>query len=512
MTDRLDFEARLQSRLVAHTADVVRPFDAAAISASAAAAGAPRRTWGFRAPWRSSGIGLTPLVAALLLLGLLIALLGALLLSGSRPKFPAVVAPTASATPSPVATPGPVAVAVTPGPSVPPPSFPATSSKPVPGQGVMTRVADMIESRIEPVIVTLTDGRVLIASGGASAEVLDPSTGRFVTVPEPGSVTGDGAGVLLRDGRVLVVLYSGNNLASSIHVFDPRTATWTRIAAKGYVGTELDGGSGSIRRYPTLTLLHDGRVLLSGGEVNSPGGGTGTVVDTAEIFDPVTETIAPTGSLGKPRTGHSATTLPDGRVLVAGGQGLCDTVRDAFRGCSLPALQDAEIYDPATGTFTPTGGMSAVQGRTAGLLLPDGRVLVLPMSTPHPNWASNGGDDSGVVETYDPSSGTFTEAATTPHRARTATLLQDGRIFLTAQWDLPTPADGRPVPFKTWSGVLDPTTGLTKDAPAPPAGWQQPALLTDGRILLVGGVVNAVTPDGAGDSQAVAWAELYKWR
>lgn len=505
MTDRIDFGARLQARLVAHTADVVRPFDAAAISASAAASGAPGRTWPWRAQWRSSGIGLSPVVAALLLLGLLIALVGTLLLTGSSPKLPAVVAPTTSASPAPV----PVAVPAGPGAS--PAEFPVTSSKPAPGQGVMTRIADMTESRIEPAMVTLTDGRVLIVGGGASAEVFDPPTGRFVTVAAPDSMSGDGSGVLLRDGRVLVVLYSGNNLASSIGLFDPHTMTWTRVAAKGYVGTELDG-SGPIRRYPTLTLLHDGRVLLSGGEVNSHGGGTGTVVDTAELFDPVTETISPTGSMVRPRTGHSATTLPDGRVLVAGGLGPCDTVRSALRSCELPDLRDAEIYDLATGTFTPTGGMSAVQGTTKSLLLPDGRVLVLPMSTPHPTWASNGGDGSGVVETYDPSSGTFTANATTPHQGRTATLLQDGRVFLTAQWDLPTPADGRPVPFTTWSGIFDPTTGLTEDAPAPPAGWQQPAPVADGRILLVGGGVQGMTTDGAVDNQAVPWAELYEWR
>ncbi len=238
----------------------------------------------------------------------------------------------------------------------------------------MTRVADMTEGRIEPVMVTLTDGRVLIVGGlsidgvpDAPAEIFDPSTGRFVTVTTPDSVIGDGSGsgVLLRDGRVLVVLYSGNHLASSIHVFDPQAMTWTRVTAKGFEGNELDG-SGPIRRYPTLTLLRDGRVLLSGGEVNSPGGGTGTVVDTAEIFDPVTGTLSPTGSMTKPRTGHSTTLLPDGRVLVAGGRGLCDTIRDSLRFCDLPDLQDAEIYDPATGTSMPTGPMSGVARRDRG--------------------------------------------------------------------------------------------------------------------------------------------------
>jgi hypothetical protein len=131
------------------------------------------------------------------------------------------------------------------------------------------------------------------------------------------------------------------------------------------------------------------------------------------------------------------------------------------------------------------------------------------MSSVPPNGEALGADGPSHAEAYDPRSGTFTVATSSPHRVRTATLLQDGHVFLTAQWDPPTPADGRPVPFKTWSGVLDPTTGSTMDAPAPPAGWQRPTLLADGRILLAGGVVNGVTQDGG--TQSVPWAELYKW-
>jgi len=502
MTDRTPFEARLEDRLLAHAAHADRSFDAAAIAASVAV-NARQRTWGWQAPWQSSGRGFTPLVAALLLLGLLIALMGVLLLPGSPPKLPAIVEPTASASPAPVG------VAVPVGPIAPPPEFPSTSSEPVPGHGVMTRAADMTEGRIEPVMVTLTDGRVLIVGGmsDASAEIFDPSTGKF-TATKPGSTTGDGSGVLLKDGRVLVVLYDSNYLAASICVFDPQSMTWSRVAAKGFEGTELDG-SGQIRRYPTLTLLRDGRVLLSGGEVNSPGGGAGTVVDTAEIFDPDTETLSQAGSMVRPRVGHSATTLLDGRVLIAGGRGPC-LARNSLRGCdSQPDLQDAEIFDPATGTFTPTGEMSGIQGPTEGLLLPDGRVLVLSMSVlPPPHGDTVGTDGPGLVETYDPASGTFTVAAPTPHRARTATLLPDGRVFLTAQWDLPANPDGS-VPFTTWSGVYNPTTGVTQDAPAPPAGWQQPALLADGRVLLAGGVLNGTTPDGG--IQVPPWMELYEW-
>ena len=437
--------------------------------------------------WGSGRIGLTPLIASLLLLALLIALAGAFLLAGSDRRLPAVVAPTASPTPAPVAA------TTSEGPGDAPPVFPSPSLGPAPGQAVQTRVADTHYGQYEPLMVTLADGRVLVVSSGSNTpgEVFDPSTGQF-TVTDPGRPLGEGGGVLLRDGRVLLVLT--DDVTSTVFLFDPTSMSWAPVDAPGYQGGCLFPCPPEPRLHPTLTLLHDGRVLLSGGqeptyELN------GAVLDSAALFDPVTETISPTGSLLHPRSGHSATTMSDGRVLVAGGQGPCATLKHSLSGCGSPDLRDAEIYDPATGAFTPTGGMSSIQGANEGLSQPDGRVLVLPIYTD----GSGGADGLGPVEIYDPSSGTFALAATTPYRVRTATLLPDGRVFLTAQWYGPGTADKSvPVPLMTWAGVFDPTTGLTQVAPAPPTGSQRAAALPDGRILLVGG-------------DAGKWAELYSW-
>ncbi len=141
------------------------------------------------------------------------------------------------------------------------------------------------------------------------------------------------------------------------------------------------------------------------------------------------------------------------------------------------------------------------------MLLPDGRVLVLSISLAS---RSDGTDGPGLAEIYDPASGTFAAAASTPHGARTATLLPDGRVFLTAPWEELPATNDQTGPFTIWSGIYDPATGLTQDGPAPPAGRQQPALLADGRILLVGGEVNRRPLDGPPDS--APWAELYEWR
>jgi hypothetical protein len=426
---------------------------------------------------RPAGADVRAVVWALLLLGALVALLlGALLLPGGSPSLPAVV-PHQSATPATTAEPssGPVAEASV-GPSATPPVFPSPPES-APGQAVQTKVADLHVARGAPVVVALDDGRVLVVGGlsDAPGEIVDPSA-RQSTVTEPGAVTGDGSGVLLRDGRVLLVLTDSNHYVSTVFLFDPKTMSWTPVDAPDYQGDELlaKPGTSKVRHYPTLTLLRDGRVLLSGGRLNVVNSGTQTVVDSAALFDPVTETISPTGSMVHPRADHSATTMPDGRVLIAGGHGSCVAEDKPLTGCETPELQSAEIYDPATGTFTATGGMASARGATKGMLLPDGRVLVLPV------YIDSVDDGPGLVEIYDPSRRTFASAGTTPHHVLNAALLPDGRAFVNTD---------------TWAGVFDPATRLTQDAPAPPVEGQRPAVLSDGRLMLVGG----------------PWAELYTW-
>jgi hypothetical protein len=88
----------------------------------------------------------------------------------------------------------------------------------------------------------------------------------------------------------------------------------------------------------TATLLPDGRVLIAGGD------NPATVLDTAEIYDPATGLFTPTGGMTTPRSGHSATLLADSKVLLAGGN-----------GPGHAPVAAAELYDPSTATFTATG-------------------------------------------------------------------------------------------------------------------------------------------------------------
>ena len=222
----------------------------------------------------------------------------------------------------------------------------------------------------------------------------------------------------------------------------------------------------------TATLLPDGRVLIAGGDN----------AGTAELYDPTTGTFSPTGSMTTPRYNHTATLLSNGLVLVAGG---CQP--DASGGCK--ALASAELYNPRTGRFSPTGAMAVLRAQQTATLLSDGRILI-----------AGGADNSGALasaELYDAKTGMFrpTGSMTTARFSGTATLLSDGRVLLLGG------ADGT-VWFSS-AELYNPKAGMFT-----PAGSMTTArashtatLLADGRALIVGGFA---MPSGY-----IATAELY---
>jgi len=118
------------------------------------------------------------------------------------------------------------------------------------------------------------------------------------------------------------------------------------------------------RQGHTATLLPDGRVLVAGGCA-------GMACSTAEVYNPLTAMWRPASGMRVPRVGHSATLLGDGRVLVAGGNYGCDP---EFGVCfTTPA---AEIYNPQTGQWTRTGAMIVPRELHTATRLADGRVMV----------------------------------------------------------------------------------------------------------------------------------------
>src|SRR5665811_1503910 len=158
------------------------------------------------------------------------------------------------------------------------------------------------------------------------------------------------------------------------------------------------GGMIEDRFLHTATLLPDGKVLVAGGTDSNNVLGSNSALASAELYDPSNGSWTATGNMPTPRQSHTATLLPDGKVLVAGGLG--------SNSASLkPPLASAELYDPGNGSWTATGNMVTPRQDFTATLLPDGKVLVAGGLHSGVQAAAAELADAGL---YDPGSGAWT--------------------------------------------------------------------------------------------------------
>jgi hypothetical protein len=364
--------------------------------------------------------------------------------------------------------------------------------------------------------------------GPSQSPALSPTPSPTSTVVQPRPATWTATGnmttprsaataVLLESGKVLVFGGVGINnscCATSAELYDPVSGLWSATGSMTH-------------EHQTTTLLRDGRVLVTG-----TGGDTGTD-GSAELYNPGSGTWAATGNMTTPRIYHSATLLPDGRVLVAGGQWgvkdrtlnsaeLYDPSTGAWKATgrmlvpgggaatllrngkvlvaggydpAIGALSAAELYDPASGTWATTGSMVTTIGTYGATLLPDGRVLVV-----------GDGRDGPSLEIYDPQSGSWSPppAGTWTHDGNDDLIvLLDGRLLL-----LGVPGSPATETYDFRSGSWVETAGMGR----PTAGYTA-TLLPDGVVLVAGGGWGGVASDPAGPAASgptiVASAELY---
>jgi N-acetylneuraminic acid mutarotase len=298
-----------------------------------------------------------------------------------------------------------------------------------------------------------------------------PSTGSLAA-PAPNTWTVAGsmstarvafAAVLLTTGKVLVV----GGGTTSAELFDPSTGTF------GPTGPLNVARSG-----PTATLLTNGKVLVAGGCCASNGLG----LSSAELYDPASGAFSPTGQLDMPRFGHTATLLPGGRVLVAGGA--CEVA--CYTQSFFNTLRTAELYDPSSGTWSHTGLMTTYRELHTATLLPNGNVLVAGGFTGCDDQFCS---DTSAVDLYDPASGTFaaTGAMHVPRELHTATLLPGGNVLVAAGRNALTYGHG--AGQYASAELYNPSTGVwtgTNPLPEPRVG-QTATLLNDGQVLLAGG-------------------------
>jgi hypothetical protein len=263
-----------------------------------------------------------------------------------------------------------------------------------------------------------------------------------------------------------------------------------RLSAQPAGTFTATGDMNSRRLFHTATLLTDGRVLIAGGYmIDASNLNFFTTLSSAEIYDPNTGTFTPTGNMTTPRGEHTATLLPDGRVLIAGG-GIAN-------GGALadPTLASAELYDPGTGAFTATANMNAARWSATATLLDNGKVLIAGGGV----GSGGGAEFPASAELYDPSQGIFiTTGNMAAPFADTATLLPSGKVLITRG-----NPDGPP-PFLSSADLYDPLTGTFAFAGYLNVNHTGPTanLVMNGKVLIAGGDYG----DGDGGSPFV---ELY---
>ena len=342
---------------------------------------------------------------------------------------------------------------------------------------------DMGTERAGHTATLLQNGKVLIAGGYnntevlATAELFDPATGTFAPTGVMTTTRFSHTATLLANGQVLIAGGSPNlgdlsgadnpDDLSTAELFDPATGTFTATGAMSNRRTEH-----------TATLLANGKVLVAGG----------TVGNAAELFDPATGSFTATGDLiVGGRWGCTATLLHDGTVLIAGGRDDED-VWDAF------PLNDAELFNPATGTFTATGAMTQFRYAHVAALLNSGQVLL------------TGGFNGNPVqdtELYDPTTRSFSRTGSmgTARAEHTATLLNDGTVLVAGGFSYYAPGS-----FSS-AEVFDPSTNqFTPTGPMRAARFLHTATrLNDGSVLVTGGQSDITVPGVYASS-----AEIYK--
>jgi N-acetylneuraminic acid mutarotase len=337
-------------------------------------------------------------------------------------------------------------------------------------------------ARTQHVSTLLPNGKVLVVGGadtntsstaGFTAELYDPTSGVWARTGSliVGRRNGHSA-TLLPNGKVMVTGGSGVNKAGSTfeniyttELYDPQTGAWEQISVAGtndYLKTP--------RTKHTATLLPNGKVLITGGLKD------GTSISAAELYDPATGSWTSAGSFSiSPRVTHTATLLSNGKVLVSGGW-------DSNGGAGY--LQSAELYDYQTGTWSATGSMSVRRAAHTATLLPNGKVLVA---------GGYGGDGNNLssAELYDPATGSWASTGSLSvgvRQSATATLLPSGKVLVVGGTNSTNGIQNNNT-YLSSTELYDPETGSWSGMGSLAIArlFHTTTLLPNGKVLVAGG-------------------------
>ncbi len=308
--------------------------------------------------------------------------------------------------------------------------------------------------------LTLTSQLVLV--GCSVPMILAQSQGTFSPTGPLTTARMNHTATLLNTGKVLIAggnaVLAGWPVWATAELYDPASGTFN-----------LTGKMNHPRVGDTATLLPNGSVLVTGGDSEGGIGSGASAQASAEVYDAVTGAFVPTGDMLVGRSGHTATLLNTGKVLITGGIALDTQGKQT-------SLSSAELYDPVTGVFTASGSMAAGRAWHIAVLLPSGKVLVE---------GGNSCDSSPNPELYDPTTGQFTLTGPSTYPPPwgfspvSASLLPNGNVLTTL--DVGCDVGSGAEVYDSANGTFAATAMMTTDR-----GYNTATLLPEGRVLIDG--------------------------
>ncbi|MFK7742179.1 MAG: Kelch repeat-containing protein [Planctomycetota bacterium] len=249
---------------------------------------------------------------------------------------------------------------------------------------------------------------------------------------------------------------------------------------------------GSARALHSAVRLNDDRVLMIGGANQ-----TGAVLNSCEIYDPNTDSFSPTGSMGTPRILFGACLLADGRVMVAGGT---STLTPDITAAVTSTLRSAEIYDPATGTWSGTSSLGGNRlapaltqlAGTGDVLATGGIEITFVFGFPI------GATSTTNVQRWNPSSGSWSNGPNMAqgragHQYNQVTL-NDGRVLLTGGVLVPSLLNAASAAPIQGAEIYDPVANSWQTANMSTArALHSATVLGDGRVAVCGGAQGTLT-------------------
>ncbi|MEW5975999.1 MAG: kelch repeat-containing protein [Acidobacteriota bacterium] len=322
--------------------------------------------------------------------------------------------------------------------------------------GTWAPTGSMMEMRAGASCARLQDGRILVTGGEGSSgpsvtAELFHSDGSYSSAVPMDVPRRNHISVVLADGRVLVAggTTTGGGVTNAAEIYDPASGLWASVT----------GGMVEARSGHTASALPNGQVLIAGGQ-------SGSVVSaTLELFDTTSGSFRFVGLLSSGRTGQAAAVLSDGRVLIAGGTN------------GSGSLATTDLYDPASGSLTPGPALNVPRSGLSATLLLDGRVLLAG--------GSSGGEDLATAEVYDPATGMLAMSGPmgVARRDHLAFLLpHNNQVLIVGGTFAGAPLASAEL-YRPWTGLFQPTGTLA----APRSAATGSPLTLDGLLLVTGG-------------------------